>query len=161
MNPYRLLAAFVLAFLIITTVFSQSNPKAKDFALKDQDGKVIKLSDYKSKVVIVNFWATWCGPCIKEIPDFVNAYQKYKAKGVEIIGVATDKEGWTVVKSFVKKNKIIYPIVLTTAQYAAEYDNITGIPTTYFIDKQGNVANKKVGSLSMEELEKLIYPLLK
>src|SRR5215472_1803796 len=86
--------------------------EAPDFALKDADGKIVKLSDYRGKVVLLDFWATWCGPCKIEIPWFMEMQRKNKEKGFEVLGVAMDDDGWDAVKPFLQELGVNYRIVM-------------------------------------------------
>ncbi len=124
---------------------------AYDFELSDINGKKIKLSDFKDKVVILNFWATWCPPCRAEIPSFVELYKKYKNEGLSIIGVAIDNE--TKVKNFVKEFKINYPVLLADEITIQKYGGIRGIPTTFIIDKNGNIIKNYIGYRPKETFE--------
>ena len=135
--------------------------KAPNFVLKTGDGKTYELVQSKGKVVIVNFWATWCGPCRKEIPDFIELYKKYKDQGVEIVGVALDKDGWEKVNPFVKQNNINYPVVLDNGTVAATFGKIQFIPTTFIIDPNGNIVDEHTGVMTKAMLEAKIKPLLK
>jgi thiol-disulfide isomerase/thioredoxin len=109
----------------------------------------------------VNFWATWCPPCRAEIPDFIKVYDAYKSKGLEIIGIALDEDGWSVVKPFVDKKEINYSIVLGNAQVVQQYGGIEGIPTTFIVDKKGNIVDHQVGMLTKTMLEQKMNVLLK
>lgn len=123
-----------------------AQPKAADFALpRSGDGKTLRLSDYKGKVRIVNFWATWCPPCRAEIPHFIEMYDELKGKGVEIIGISMDREGDKVVAPFVKDNKMNYPVVIGNDEVASAYGGIRGIPTTFIVDREGRIVKKYVG----------------
>jgi thiol-disulfide isomerase/thioredoxin len=135
--------------------------KAPNFTLKTYDGKIIELAKLKGKMVVVNFWATWCPPCRAEIPDFIKVYESSKLKGLEIIGIALDEEGWAVVKPFTEKNKMTYPVVLGTPEIVRAYGGVEGIPTTFFIDKKGNVVDRQVGMMTEDVLEKNISKLKK
>ncbi len=133
---------------------------APDWSLKDLDGKMVKLADFKGKVVILNFWATWCPPCRAEIPDFVSLQKEYATKGLAIVGVSLDQNGPNVVKSFVKKFGINYPVVMGSAEAAAAYGGIEVVPTTFVIDRAGQVVYVQQGGVDRATFEKAIKPLL-
>jgi len=115
--------------------------KAPDFALKSFDGKTVKLSDYKGKVVIIDFWATWCPPCRKGIPDLISIQDEYK-KDVVIIGISLDSEKTIKdVPGFVKSYAINYPIVYGNEKVVNDYGGIEGIPTAFVVDKKGNIVD--------------------
>ncbi len=153
----------VLAVFLFTACGAQSEKrqKAPNFSLQTQNGKVVELSKLKGKVVLVNFWATWCPPCRAEIPDFIKVYSTYKSKGFEIVGIALDEEGWSKVIPFIEKAKMNYPIVLGTAEVVQLYGGIEAIPTTFIVDKNGYIAGRQVGLLSKELLEQKLKSLLK
>lgn len=155
-----LLLFFTCTFIGAGTSFAQTKERAKNFSLPMADGTIIELNKLKGKVIMVNFWATWCGPCVKEIPDFVELYNQYKDKGLEIVGISIDQKGWAVVQPFIKKHRIEYPIVLATPQFAGDYDNINAIPTTYIVNKNGYIVERLLGSRSKSMLEAKIKPLL-
>lgn len=118
------------------------------------------LESNKGKVVIVDLWATWCPPCRKEIPGFISLYNKYKDKGVEIIGIAFDDNGQEVVPSFVKKMAINYPVYLGGHDIAQGY-GLEAYPTTVVYNKDGKEANIHVGYVSEKEFDDEINELLK
>jgi peroxiredoxin len=132
---------------------------APDFALQDADGKTIRLSEYKGKVVLLDFWATWCGPCKIEIPWFMEFQRKYKDRGFTVIGVSMD-DGWQVVKPFVEEFKMNYPVVLGDDETAAKFGNVEVLPTTFIIDKEGRIVEMHKGLVSKDEMEKRILDLL-
>ncbi|MDB5097947.1 MAG: alkyl hydroperoxide reductase [Cyanobacteria bacterium RYN_339] len=135
--------------------------QAPAFALKSAtDGKVQKLSDLKGKVVVVDFWATWCPPCRAEIPDFVALQKQYGPKGLQIVGVSVDKGGTAEVVKFMKANSINYPILMSDGATESAYGGIRAIPTTFLIDKKGNVAHKFIGGTARDVFEKEIKALL-
>jgi cytochrome c biogenesis protein CcmG/thiol:disulfide interchange protein DsbE len=156
----RIFGLVSIAILIPALMFGQAGTKAPNFSLKDGNGKTIELKKLQGKVVVVNFWATWCPPCKAEIPGFLEVYQQYKSKGLEIVGISLDQSGWDVVKPFVAKAKITYPVVVGDGTLANAYDGIEAIPTTFIVDKKGNIIKKHVGYMSKDDLKKLIAGLL-
>ncbi len=135
--------------------------KAPDFALKSFDGKTVKLSDYKGKVVIIDFWATWCPPCRKGIPDLISIQNEYK-NDVVIIGISLDGEKTLKdVPGFVKSYAINYPIVYGNEKVVTDYGGIEGIPTAFLVDKKGNIVDKHVGLVPKDTYVNKIKELLK
>ena len=133
---------------------------APDFALKDADGKAVHLSDYKGKVVLLDFWATWCGPCRIEIPWFTEMERQKKDKGFAVVGVAMDDDGWKAIKPFVAEMKINYRVLLGDDQVAKDYDGLDALPTTFLIDRNGKIADRHVGLTSRKDFEEGIDQLL-
>lgn len=127
------------------TTTNTSLQLAPDFTLTDLKGKSGKLSDYRGKVIILDFWATWCGPCRMLIPHFEDLYKRYKGSGLEIIGVAMDQGGAQVVKPFVEKHSMAYPNFIGNNQVAMQYGGLRGIPTTFLITRDGRIYKKYVG----------------
>jgi peroxiredoxin len=157
-----LITAAVLVFIGTSfappTAAQSNNPLAPNFKLTDLNGKTISLSDYKGKVLFLNFWATWCPPCRAEIPDFVEAYAEQKANGLEILGISLDSKGKETVAAFVEKYKINYPVVLESRQATEkiinDYQPGQYIPATIIIDKAGHIRSKEVGAMDKETLLK-------
>lgn len=157
---YRFSNIVALAVLVSAFAFGQSLGKAPNFSLKTADGKTVELKKLKGKVVVVNFWATWCGPCKKEIPGFLDVYKQYKSKGLEIVGVSLDQDGWKPVKPFIKDHGITYPVVIGDDELARAYGGIEGIPTTFVIDRKGNIATRHVGYMDDKTFEQLVKGML-
>jgi cytochrome c biogenesis protein CcmG/thiol:disulfide interchange protein DsbE len=133
---------------------------APDFTLKDLDGKPFSFSSTRGKVVILDFWATWCPPCTAEIPHFVELYKEYRERGLEIVGVALDRGGASTVKPFAERNGMNYTVVIGDQRITADYGGIRGIPTTFVVDRQGRIAQKFVGYREKEVFEEAIKSLL-
>jgi peroxiredoxin len=133
---------------------------APDFTLKDGDGKVVKLSDYKGKVVLLNFWATWCGPCKIEIPWFVEFEQNFRDKGFAVLGVSMDEEGWSVVKPYVAAHKVNYRMLIGDDMTAQMYGGVESLPTSFLIDRQGRTAAVHIGLVSKKVYQDDIAQLL-
>jgi peroxiredoxin len=118
---------------------SEPRKAAPDFELKDADGKAIALSAYKGKVVLLDFWATWCHGCETEIPWFMDFASRYRDRGLAVIGAAQDDDGWTSVRPYVTEKKMNYPVVLGTGDLAQRY-GVMNLPVTFLIDRDGRVA---------------------
>jgi len=147
--------SFLLAAGAAVLRAQSENVPAPDFVLKDLQGKDLKLADYKGKVLVLNFWATWCPPCRAEIPDFVEAYAANKDKGLEILGVSVDRMTADRLLPFVSKAKINYPVVLADAKIVQDYEPGDYIPTTIIIDKKGIVRRRHIGQMEKETLVQL------
>ena len=113
---------------------------APDFTLKDSEGRAVRLSDLRGKVVLLNFWATWCQPCAMEIPWFVEFQQQYKARGLEVVGVSMDEDGWTAVKPYIARHNINYRMLLGNDSVSQLYGGVDSLPTTFLIDRAGRIA---------------------
>lgn len=140
---------------------SQNPVQANDFTIKQLNGDSFQLSKQKGKVVIINIWATWCAPCREETPEFVDLYSQYKDEGLIILGVSIDKQGKSVVKPFMDKYDVNYPMYIDKSGTVMDkYGPTMGIPTSYVIDKQGKLQYFAVGALTRKELEPRIQDLL-
>jgi peroxiredoxin len=133
---------------------------APDFTLKDGEGRKVSLSDFRGKVVLLNFWATWCGPCKIEMPWFVDFQRKYKDQGFSVVAVSLDEEGWDVVKPFAEDLKLNFPVLLGNDELADRFGGIQALPTTLIIDKEGRVVSSHMGLVSMSDYEDDIKKLL-
>jgi peroxiredoxin len=133
---------------------------APDFALKDLKGGICRLADLKGKVLILNFFATWCGPCRQEIPDLIRIYERFQDKGLEIIGVSLDQGGEAVLKPFIKRYGITYPIVMGNREVVLDFGGVQGIPTTFFIDHKGEISNSFIGLRPAYMIEESVKKLL-
>jgi cytochrome c biogenesis protein CcmG/thiol:disulfide interchange protein DsbE len=138
---------------------------APEVTLKDLGGQDVSLSQYKGKVVLVNFWATWCDPCRLEIPWLIEMQQKYSARGFTVLGVAMDDEGASVVTPFVRKERfdangakvqMNYPILIGNEATAAKFGGLIGFPTSMLISRDGKIVQRSVGLISFDEITKAI-----
>ena len=136
------------------------NEKAAPLSAPSLDGKTIKLSDFAGKIVLVDFWATWCDPCKEEIPDLVKLRDKLKDKGFEIFGVSMDEDGAKAVKKFTAKQPIDYPLGLNGGERPPEGWDVPGLPTAYLIGRHGEVLKRWFGEKDMPELEQDVTAVL-
>jgi peroxiredoxin len=134
--------------------------KAPDFALKTLDGKDFRLSDHRGNVVLINFWATWCGPCVIETPELVKMYNELHGKGFTVVGISLDEEGFEVVAPFAKEYEVSYPLVVDDGTVAEEFGGVFGLPTTYVLDKNGNIQQRFIGIFPTKEMRPVIEEML-
>jgi cytochrome c biogenesis protein CcmG, thiol:disulfide interchange protein DsbE len=134
--------------------------KAPQLTLKDLRGRVHRLEDYKGKVVLLNFWATWCPPCRAEVPDLVRWQREYEKEGLQVIGVTYPPTDLAQVRRFVRRHKVGYPVLLGAAGTKALFAEGETLPYTVVIDREGNVRERIEGILLPEEFDEKIKPLL-
>jgi len=133
---------------LVASVSPASGENASDFYWYDSNGKKVSLDNLKGKTILINFWATWCGPCKAELPDIENLSRAYASRGLVVIGVSVDKSGnsLTDVSNFASQNGLTYQIVIDNDNVADAYGNINAIPTSFLVDKTGKIVDKWVGT---------------
>ena len=136
-------------------VTSAEHPFAPDFSLPDMTGQQLKLSDYRGKVVLLDFWATWCEPCREEVPHFVGLQSKLGDRGLQIIGVSMD-DGPEPVHDFYRQFKMNYPVVMGNAKIGELYGGILGLPIAFVIGRDGRIYSKHIGATESSVLERAI-----
>jgi thiol-disulfide isomerase/thioredoxin len=144
---------YLLALGLLLFVTAPS--RAAEFTMTDTGGKVHKLSQYKGKWVLVNFWATWCPPCLEEIPDLVELHENRK-NNLVVFGVAMDYRNGEDVKSFADSMLVSYPVILGDRKMAAQIGPVDGLPTTYLYNPQGKLVAHQVGAITRAEVESFI-----
>ena len=156
-------ALITLSVCVLGTAGDTTPPNvrktAPDFSLVDSNGGSIRLSDYKGKVVLLDFWATWCHGCKTEIPWYMEFQRKYKDKGLSVIGVAMDEDGWKSVKPFLENIKFNYTIVVGNPELAKEY-GADSLPVTLLIDRAGKIAVSHAGVVDKASFEKDVQTLI-
>ena len=155
----KILLAALFLFAPIVTLGQDSRPVPLTF--KDIQGRYVRLSDYRGKVVLVNFWATWCPPCRAEIPDLIRLQREYGSRGLQVIGVTYPPQKLAEVRRFVQEAKVNYPIGLGTNQTKLLFTKNEELPITIVIGTDGRIRDIIVGILLPEEFEQKIKPLLK
>ena len=150
--PY--FSQFLLALCLLTLVSVDANAEAsKSFLMKDLAGKGHRISDYQGKWVLVNYWATWCPSCLDEMPDFIDLYDKHKAKDLVVLGVAVDYKNEREVRHFVDDMLVPYPIILGTPKIFAQFGPPSVLPTTLIYSPLGKLVKIKRGQLSKQTVE--------
>lgn len=134
---------------------------APDFSLKQMNGETFRLSDYRGEIVVVNFWATWCAPCRKEIPGFIALQEEWADKGVTFVGVSLDDEGFEVVRPYAEKMGINYPLVVGDDRLTKKYGGVQGLPTSFVVGPEGTVQSAHLGFWAETELRNQLRPLMK
>ena len=132
---------------------------APDFTLTDLNGQPLSLASYRGKVVLLDFWATWCTPCRAEIPHFIEFQNNYRDQGLQVVGISMDDD-LKPVRPFYQEFKMNYPVALGTEKLAQSYGGILGLPVTFLIDRDGHIAAKYVGAVSIANIEQGVKSLL-
>ena len=163
MKKVAIIVVLVIAALIGCTSNNNKSGHATstttDFTLEDINGHPVSLSDYKGKVVVLEFWATWCPPCRASVPGLIKLNTAYKDKGLVVLAVSMDEGGWDDVKSFVKQNGINYSVLRGTEDVAVQYQ-VRTIPMLLVLDKEGKISKQYLGFGNDEEMEKDIKAYL-
>lgn len=164
MTKKSLLSIFIIIslFFPMNTLSANTpdNKKAPDFALKTLEGKTVKLSDYKGKIIIIDFWATWCPPCRKGIPDLIELQKAY-SKDLVVVGISLDQERTLKdLKPFIENYGINYPVVLGNEKVVKDYGGINAIPTSFIVDQKGFIIDSHVGLVPKTVYENKIKMLL-
>lgn len=153
-----------LVFGLVTAVFLGAEPvpakPAPAWTLPDLAGGPVSSAQFKGKVVVVDFWATWCGPCVEEIPGYIALQEKYGKDGLVIIGISLDRRGPESVKKFTAKHGMNYVVLMGDAAVVEAFGNFDAIPTTFIIDREGNIRERKTGGMSAVDFEKLVLKYL-
>jgi thiol-disulfide isomerase/thioredoxin len=169
MNNDRIRIAFlcvILAVAGLASACSSDNRKpasgmkpVPQFALSSLDGKTVAMKNLSNKVVVIDFWATWCPPCREEIPHLNRLYSDYKSQGLEIIGISMD-DGPDVVKEFAREFRMEYPLVMGNEELSEQFGGVLGLPTTFIVDRKGNIVKKFVGLPPAEALNRIVRELV-
>jgi len=144
---------------VVSASLSLVNKKAPTFARRDLSGKSVHLRSFRGKVVLLNFWATWCAPCQLEMPVFSRWQQQYGPQGLQVVGISMDDEA-PPVRKLVKELKLDYPVVMGDARLGERYGGVLGLPLTYLIDRNGVVRAQFQGETEMGTLEKQLKLIL-
>jgi len=156
----RMISVAVL-LLASTVAHAQGARKAPGLALKDIRGRTVRLSDYKGRVVLLNFWATWCPPCRAEMPDLVKLQREYAKQGLQVVGVTYPPETLSRVRRFARRLGINYPVALGTKATKNLFADTDTLPVTVVIDRDGNIRDTIEGIMLPDEFEQKVKPLLK
>ena len=138
-------------------------PAKLNFTLKDADDKKVRLAEFKGKVIVLNFWATWCVPCKTEIPEFVELQKVYESQGVQFIGISVDqKETIGKLRPYIAEHSMNYPVLQGTSNEGVldAYGPLSTVPTTYLIKRDGNVCKRHAGAVTKDVLERELKSLL-
>ncbi|MDH4223215.1 MAG: TlpA family protein disulfide reductase [candidate division Zixibacteria bacterium] len=140
---------------------SKNSDSPYDFSLQDLKGKIHSLKEFKGKVVLLNFWATWCPPCKEDIAELVKIYGQYKDSGLEIIGISLDKKELGVVDSFAREMDIPYTILMGDETMIKNYGDFKGVPTTFLLNREGVIVKRYAGQITVETIKSDLNAWLK
>ena len=156
----RAMRLAVVLVAISSPVFCQVNRPANQLTLKTLQGRTVRLADYRGKVVLLNFWATWCAPCRAEMPELIKWQREYAGRGLQILGVTYPPTKLTEVRRLIREMSVNYPILIGDEKTKAQFDKGETLPLTVVIDREGRVREIIRGILFPEEFEEKILPLL-
>jgi peroxiredoxin len=155
-----LIAGCLLTLALMAASDPGERKPAPDFMLADAKGHNVRLSQLKGKVVLLNFWATWCHGCKEELPWLVEFENRYRKSGFEVLGVSMDEDGWKSVTPFLRDKGLNYPVVIGTEAVASRYGGVDGLPSTFLLDREGRIAADHTGMIDKAGCEKEIQQLL-
>jgi peroxiredoxin len=138
----------------------ETRRRAPDFTLDDASGNPIRLSEFRGRVVLLSFWATWCVPCNTELPWFMKFQETYKDRGLAVLGVSLDDDGWKSVKPYIGGMKVNYPVMIASGDIVSRYGGLASLPVTLIIDKSGRIAVTHIGLCPKNEYEAAINAML-
>ena len=156
---------FVLAWIVLMAFVASAHAETvkilPEFSLPSaRDGKKVKSKEFAGKVLLITFFATWCPPCRQEVPTLNKLQKQYESKGFSVIGLSVDEKGPKVVKKMIKKDKIIYPILMAKGKTARAFGGVVGIPTSFLVDKKGMIVKRYPGYIPYARLDADIKDLL-
>ena len=151
---------FLIAFLLCSTSIAGAQTQAPPLTLKNTRGARVNLANYKGKIVLLNFWATWCPPCRAEMPDLIKWQRQYRGKGLQVIGITYPPARLREVRQFTRSIGVNYPILIGTKKTKARFDSGEAMPLTLIIDRKGRVIDRIEGIILPDEFEQKVKPLL-
>jgi len=156
----RIAATVILGALLCGAADSTAvGDMAPDFSRPDLAGKPVRLADYHGKLVLLNFWASWCGPCLEEMPKFSGWQREYGAQGLQVIGVSMDDDS-AAARRLIARHPVAYPILIGDAEFGESFGGVLGLPLTYLIDPKGRIVARYQGNGGLAKMEAKIKALL-